>query len=168
MELALVAAQSNHRVIGNKGDLPWKHLAADLAHFNRITAGHPVIMGRKTYESIPEGRRPLVGRTNIVVTRDQDYKGASIVCGSLQEAISRAAEAPGADRICIIGGGQIFVEALPLADTVYLTQVEAELEGETFFPELPSSQWELKESRPFESGPGTDYPGVFQTYVKRT
>ena len=132
---SLVIAQAANRVIGRDNRMPW-HLPADLAHFKRITMGHPVIMGRKTWESIG---RALPGRLNIVISRTPSFNapGATVV-HSLDEAFLAAADA---DEGFVIGGGQIYAEALPTADRIYLTEVSAEVEGDTTFPALDRSQW---------------------------
>ena len=130
---------SRNRVIGRDNRLPWR-LPADLAYFKRVTMGHPVIMGRRTWESIG---RPLPGRQNIVVSRNRDYSapGATVV-GSL-DAAWRAAGA--VEEACVIGGTSLFAEALPEADRIHLTEVEAEVEGDTYFPPFDRSQWVERE-----------------------
>ena len=132
---SLVIAQAANRVIGRDNRMPW-HLPADLAHFKRITMGHPVIMGRKTWESIG---RALPGRLNIVITRSAGYAapGATVVA-SLEAAYRAAGDA---DEVFIIGGGQIYAEAMATADRIYLTEIAAEIEGDITFPALDRSQW---------------------------
>jgi len=146
---SIVVAMAENRVIGRAGRLPW-HLPGDLKHFRRLTVGHPVIMGRKTYESIA---KPLPGRTNIVVTRTPGYlaPGCTVV-GSLEAALKAADEAPHHPperrEVFIIGGAELYAQALPLVQRVYLTLVHAELEGDTFFPEFDPSGWrELSRER---------------------
>ena len=131
--IAAIAAKS--RALGNGGRLPWR-LPAEQAYFKRITEGHPVIMGRKTWESLPTTVRPLPGRTNIVISRQDGYEasGASVV-STLEEAFVLGARAPGAHEIFIIGGGELYTLALPHASRLYLTLVEDEPEADTFFPE---------------------------------
>ncbi len=138
---ALVVAMAENRVIGRDGDMPW-HLPEDLKYFKRVTMGKPIIMGRKTYQSIG---RPLPGRLNIVITRDDSYAPEGVhVVHSLDRAIAvareRAAE-DGADEVMIVGGGQIYADAASLADRVYLTEVHAAIDGDTVFPELPEDDW---------------------------
>ena len=130
---------ARNRVIGRDNRLPWR-LPADLAYFKRVTMGHPVIMGRRTWESIG---RPLPGRKNIVVTRNRDYSapGATVV-GSLEDAWRAAGEV---EEACVIGGTSLFAEALPHADRIHLTEVEAEVEGDTYFPPFDRSQWVERE-----------------------
>ena len=122
------------RALGKNNELLW-HLPEDLKHFKELTTGHPVIMGRKTWESLPEKVRPLPSRTNIIVTRDPVYeaRGAS-VAGSLVAAIEKARESDGAGEIFVIGGGEIYAAALPYADRLYLTLVDDDAEGDVFFP----------------------------------
>lgn len=133
--ISLVVAAARNNVIGKGNALPWS-LPADLKHFRDITAGHTVIMGRKTFESIG---RPLPNRRNIVITRQTDYAPEGVeVANSLDEALGRAGDG---EEAFVIGGGQIFKEALPRADRVYLTRVEQDVEGDAFFPELGPSEW---------------------------
>jgi dihydrofolate reductase len=136
---SLVVARARNGVIGRDNKLPWR-LPADLAYFKRVTLGHAVIMGRRTWESIG---RPLAGRHNIVVTRDRNYRaeGATVV-GSLDEAWSAAGDV---EEAFVIGGTSLFSEALPLADRIHLTEVEADVEGDTWFPAFDRSQWQERE-----------------------
>ncbi len=132
---SLVVAVARNGVIGRDNALPWR-LPADLAHFKRVTMGHPVIMGRRTYESIGKA---LPGRHNIVVTRNSSYSapGCTVV-PSLEAAWEAAGEA---EEACIIGGTSLFREALPDMDVVYLTEVEAEVPGDTYFPQFDRGGW---------------------------
>jgi dihydrofolate reductase len=135
--VSLIVAMAENRAIGHRGALPWK-LSADLARFKRLTTGHHIIMGRKTYESIG---RPLPGRTSVVVTRRPDFAAAScLVAHSLDEAL-RLARERGEREAFVIGGAEIYRAALPLADRLYLTLVEAHPEADTFFPEFDESEW---------------------------
>lgn len=128
-KISLIAALSEDRVIGNKGKIPW-HISEDMRRFKNLTTGHVVIMGRKTFESIG---KPLTNRTNIIITRDKNYKvKGAIVCHSLDEAIKNSKLS---DEIFIIGGGQIYQEAIKFADKLYLTIVKGNFEGDTFFPD---------------------------------
>jgi dihydrofolate reductase len=132
---SLIVARAANGVIGRDNGMPW-HLPADLAHFKRTTMGRPVVMGRRTWESIG---RPLPGRRNVVVTRIVNYSapGAGVV-GSLEEAWRVLADA---DEVFVIGGGQIYAEALPGADRVYVTEIGAAIEGDTRFPDLDPADW---------------------------
>lgn len=135
MRVSLVVAMDRRRVIGKDNQLPWR-LPADLAYFKRVTMGHPVIMGRRTHESIG---KPLPGRRNIVVTRQRGYvaPGCTVV-GSLAEAMAAAGDA---DEVSVIGGSSVFAETLPRADVIHLTEVDAEVEGDTFFPAFDRGPW---------------------------
>ena len=126
---------ARNRVIGRDNALPWR-LPADLAHFKRVTMGHPVVMGRRTYESIG---KPLPGRKNIVVTRNRDFVAPGCTVVPSLEAAWRAAG--DADEVCVIGGTSIFAAALPLADVIHLTEVQADVEGDTCFPEFDRGEW---------------------------
>lgn len=130
MTVTLIAAMAENRVIGKEGAIPW-HLPDDLARFKSITLGHPVVMGRKTFESIG---RPLPGRLNIVLSRQQEYAPAGcLVARSLADALTLAGDAA---ELFVCGGGELYRQALPLADRVLLTIVEGEFAGDTTFPEL--------------------------------
>lgn len=131
----MIAAMARNRVIGRNGELPW-HVPADLKHFKKITSGHTVIMGRRTYDSVGF---PLPNRRNIVVTRSPDWKGEAVdVAHGLEEAIEMAA---GEEEIFILGGEQIYEMALPLADRIYLTRIDAAPAGDAHFPEFEGPQW---------------------------
>jgi dihydrofolate reductase len=141
MKLSLIVAVSRNGVIGIDNQLPW-HLPEDLKYFKSVTMGKTLIMGRKTYDSIGH---PLPGRTNIVVTRDASWQASGVeVAQSLEAAMSLGQKAcldAEADEIMVIGGEQIYRMTLPAADRLYLTQVDAEVEGDAFFPEVDFSQW---------------------------
>lgn len=135
MRRSIVVAMDRNRVIGRDNQLPWR-LPADLAYFKQVTLGHPVVMGRRTYESIG---RPLPGRHNIVVTHDTTYRAPGCtVAASLPAAWLAAGDA---EEVCVIGGARVFEETLPIADVIHLTLVEAQVEGDTFFPEFDRSEW---------------------------
>lgn len=150
MKLGLIYARARNGVIGKDGALPW-HLPEDMAHFKRLTMGCPVIMGRRTWDSIPARFRPLPGRTNIVVTR-QAYWNApgALRAASLDEAIALCAAQP---RAWVIGGAQLYAQALALADTVEVTEIDTDFKGDAFAPEL-GAQWEetTRESHASENG----------------
>lgn len=156
VRVAMIAAMGLNRVIGRDNQLPW-HLPEDLKYFRSMTWGKPIVMGRKTFDSLG---RPLPGRTNIVVTAQADLElpGAKVV-GSLAEALTAAsnqAELDGVDEIMIIGGANIYEQMLGQTDRIYLTLVEAEPAGDAWFPKLPAEQWKLVEERLVEAG--EDYP----------
>lgn len=144
MPLTLIVAMARNGVIGADNALPW-HLPEDLRRFKALTLGHSVIMGRKTWASLPERFRPLPGRRNIVVSRNPDFRapGAQVAL-SLPAALACAnSPAPGADNACfVIGGGTLYREALPLAQCIELTRIEADICGDTYFPPLIAGQWQ--------------------------
>ena len=134
--VSLVYAVSRNGVIGQGGGLPW-HIPSDLKHFKAVTLGKPVIMGRKTWDSLP--RKPLPGRRNLVISRNAAYSAqGSEVLPSLEAALAATA---GEAEVCVIGGAEIFKAALPLAHRIYLTRVLADVAGDTIMPELPAKQW---------------------------
>jgi dihydrofolate reductase len=134
-EIALIVAASENNVIGRKGAMPWR-LPADLAHFKRTTMGKQIVMGRRTFEAIG---RALPGRRNIVVTRRTNVQADGIqITPSLEGALVLAGDAP---EVMIIGGGELYRTALPLAQRIYLTRVQATITGDTVFPELNAEEW---------------------------
>jgi dihydrofolate reductase len=136
--ISLVAALARNRVIGRGGTLPW-HLPDDQKFFRRLTLDHTVIMGRKTFEEI---RRPLANRRNVVISRNPAFRPAGVtVVPSLKEALALGATER---EVFVIGGGEIYREALPLADRLYLTVVHAEVEGDTTFPAFEGEEWALE------------------------
>ena len=140
VKITLIAAVSRNGVIGRDGGLPW-HLPADLRRFKQVTRGHQVVMGRRTYESMPG---PLPNRRNIVVSRRPDYRPAGVeVAHSLEEAIALAESAAGSadETLFILGGAVLYEAALPIADRLDLTCVDAEVEGDTRFPDFDASDW---------------------------
>ena len=142
MIISLLVAMDEKRGIGKDGKLPWR-LSSDLKRFRELTMGHHIIVGRKTFESIG---KPLPGRQTIVVTRNPDYKvEGCLIAGSVQEAIELAVER-GENEAFIIGGADAYAQALDVADRVYLTEVHAEVEADTFFPKFDQSAWTEKES----------------------
>ena len=142
MGLSLIVAMTKDRVIGKDNDLPWPMIKEDMKHFKKTTKGHPVIMGRKTWDSIPEKFRPLPGRLNIVVTRNADLKlDGATVFNHVDEAIDFALEQD--PDSFVIGGSSIYEAALPKAGQIYLTIIKGSYEGDTHFPELDLA-WESK------------------------
>jgi dihydrofolate reductase len=137
--VSLILALSENRVIGKDNQLPW-HLPDDFAYFKRTTLGHPIIMGRKSFKSLG---KPLPKRTNIVVTRQEDYRPKGcVVVHSVEEALQVAKAED--EEVYVIGGAEIVKKAFPLVDTMLLTEVHAEVEGDTYFPEYNKSEWEEK------------------------
>ncbi|MES2931769.1 MAG: dihydrofolate reductase [Patescibacteria group bacterium] len=151
-KISVIAALSRNRAIGKDNQLLWQ-IPGDLPRFKKLTTGHPVIMGRKTWESIPEKFRPLPGRTNIVITRDSSYDApGAVLAQSFPEALSRARDAEGSEEIFAIGGQQVYECALPFATNLYLTLVDEEKDGDAFFPayEDQFSKETLREEHEYE------------------
>ena len=138
MKKIIIAAVAENGAIGKDEDIPW-HIPEDLEHFKQKTTGHPVIMGRKTFESLPENFRPLPDRTNIVLTRSDMEKEGIKVVGSMEEAYSIAEELD--DKTFIIGGASVYEQGLPEADKMVLTEVKREVSGDTFFPDFDREEW---------------------------
>ena len=166
--LALVVARAANGVIGRDGDLPWR-LKSDLALFKANTLGKPVIMGRKTWDSLP--RKPLPGRTNIVLTRDQSFEPAgAVVSDNWSEAVQIAKEQAaddGAEEVCVIGGRALFELALPKARRLYLTEVDAEVDGDVRFPAFDEGAWTEVRREAHPAGEGDDHAFVFRVLERR-
>lgn len=160
MSLTLIAAVARNRVIGRGNDLVWRN-PQDMAHFKAATAGHTVIMGRKTWESLPARFRPLPGRRNIVVTRQSGYAtpGAEQAT-SLEAALALAT----GYQAFVIGGGELYAAAMPLADRLLLTEVDWAPEGDTRFPEVLPSAWQRLSCEPFTDPAGPAF--AFVTYQR--
>jgi dihydrofolate reductase len=161
MIISLIAAMDRNRLIGNKNELPW-HLPADLAHFKKITLNKPILMGRKTYESIG---RPLPGRENIVLTRNKglEIEGVTVV-HSLEEAVENLSDTA---ELMVIGGSTIYELALPSAQRLYLSYVEGEFEGDAWFPEVDATQWRISESLTQPPDEKNHYGCRFVTYERK-
>lgn len=173
--LALIASVDRHRTIGSGNDLVWKE-PEDQRWFRRQTMGCPVVMGRKTWDSLPLRFRPLPGRANIVVTRQAGWAGHGDGAGTVQvahtlaDALAQAraaATANGAPRMFVIGGGDLFTQALPLADTLLLTEIDADLPGDTCFPDWRRGEFveESRDTRHSDGPPACRY--AFVTYQRR-
>jgi len=162
VRVSLVAAVARGGVIGRGNAIPWR-IPEDLVRFRSLTFGHPVVMGRRTWDSLPERFRPLPGRRNVVVTRNPDWgaDGAE-PAASLADAL-RLLE--GAPRVFVIGGGELYAGALPLADELLLTEVEADVEGDTWFPDWKRSEFEEVGREQHVSESGVEFS--FVTYVRR-
>ena len=156
--ISLIVAASTNNAIGIGGDLPWR-LSDDLKRFKAVTMGKPIVMGRKTWDSIG---RPLPGRQNIVVTRQPEFsaEGCDVVA-SVAEAIAIAGDV---DEVMVIGGSQIYELALPLADRIYLTRVHAEVEGDAFFPAVDESRWRLSSDERHAADERNDFDCSFRIY----
>jgi len=165
MNISLIVAASENNAIGKGGKLPW-HLPDDLRRFKELTMGHPIIMGRKTHESIG---RALPNRRNIVITRQKGLilEGCDVV-GSLKEALNAAQTPQPLVEVFVIGGGEIYQQALPLANKIYFTRVHAEVNGDTFFPEISKDKWEQVDAERHEADSENPYAFTFLVYEKRT
>jgi dihydrofolate reductase len=156
-------ARARNGVIGREGSLPWR-LKSDLAIFRATTMGKPVIMGRKTWESLP--KRPLPGRTNIVLSRDGAFEAAgALVCDDFSEAVQIAreqAEDDGAHEVCVIGGASLFELALARAGRLYLTEVEAEVEGDVTLPAIDERRWKEVRRQAYPASETDQYPFTFR------
>jgi len=158
--ISIIVAASANNVIGAEGDLPWR-LSDDLKRFKTITMGKPIVMGRKTWDSIG---RPLPGRQNIVITRQADFvaEGCDVVA-SADEAIAATA---GADEVMVIGGSQVYSLFLPNAERLYLTRVHADVAGDAFFPQIDESQWRLVNDEPHSAGDRNAFDYSFRIYER--
>ena len=161
-------ARARNGVVGRGGALPWR-LKSDLMRFREITLGKPVIMGRRTWDSLP--KRPLPGRLNVVLSRDGSFAPmGAVVCESFSEAVQIAreqAEEDGVDEICVIGGAALFELALPRAQRIYLTDVDASPEGDVLFPPFDETVWTELGREAHLAGPDDDYPFVFRVLERQ-
>ena len=157
-----MAAVAENGVIGAEGALPW-HLPTDMKHFKQLTSGHTIIMGRRTFETL---RQPLPNRRNVVVTRDRAYQASgAFIVHDLDEALSLTSKD---DEVFVVGGGEIYEQAIPRADRLYLTIVHAVFEGDTFFPKFTDADWILNEDIRNEADEKHSYPFSFRRYERRT
>ncbi len=167
MKKSIIVAMAENRVIGRNNKLPW-YLPNDLKYFKAITMGKPVIMGRKTFESIG---KPLPGRTNIVITRNQEWQHSGVtVVHNLNDAFIKAeatAVIDGVDEVMIIGGDQIYQTSLDLADRIYLTQVHAEVDGDAWFAAVDWGQWHEAAREDFKAADPNPYDYSFIVYDRR-
>lgn len=160
MKISLIAAIAENNVIGKAGILPWR-LPADLARFRQFTWGHPIIMGRITFDGIG---KPLPGRTTIVITRQNDNQPANCIVVHSLDAALEAAAATGSDEVFVCGGGQIYRDMLPRADRLYITRVHQQFAGDSFFPTIKAGQFSL-----INEIPSSDtIPCTFQIYERGT
>lgn len=161
MTISIIAAMSDNGVIGRENELPW-HLPKDLKHFKKITMGKPVIMGRKTFESI--GKKPLKGRQNIILTSDRKYTAKGVdVAHSLDQALEIAGDA---EEVMIAGGAAVYKAALPVTDKMYLTFLHEKFEGDTRFPDIDPTAWKEVEREDYEQN-GHPYAFSFVTYRRK-
>ncbi|XEI32006.1 type 3 dihydrofolate reductase [Aeromonas veronii] len=163
MKISMIAAMARDRVIGKDNQMPW-HLPADLAHFKRLTLGKPVLMGRKTFESIG---RPLPGRRNLVISRNPGYQAEGIeVVGSVEAALALLASSSVAE-LMVIGGGHLYAEMLPSADCLYLTQIDLAVEGDTRFPVFDDGQWLRIDSESHPADEKNPHSYCFESWQRR-
>ena len=159
-KLSLIVAMDRNRLIGCDNQLPWR-LPADLQHFKATTMGKPIVMGRKTWESLG---RPLPGRTNIVITRNENYLAeGAVVVHSLQVALEKA----DAEEIMLIGGANLYAQALPQVDRLYLTRVDGSFEGDAWFPEISESEWLLSATEVHEPDEKNQHAYRFEIYNRK-
>lgn len=160
MTISIVAAVARNGVIGKAGGLPWR-LSADLGYFKRLTMGHHMVMGRKTFESIG---RPLPGRTSVVVTRGiAQFPEGVIVARSIDDAIAACV---GDDEIFVTGGAEIYRQAFPLADRLYITEVDAVVDGDTHFPEIKADEWHVVSREQRQADEKNEYGFAFVVYAR--
>ena len=166
-KLSLIVAKSRNGVIGVDGDLPWK-LSSDLKFFKRTTMGKPVLMGRVTWESLPF---PLPGRPNLVLTRDTSYKAPKAeIFHDLHDMIGRGYELAGqanVDEIMLIGGAKLYASLMRFCDRMYITEVDAMIEGDAHFPAIRADHWYLTDETAFSQQDGDDYPFTVKVYDRR-
>ena len=160
-KIALVSAVSRNGVIGRNNTLPWR-LPADLARFKQLTLGHPIIMGRKTWDSLG---RPLPGRRNIVISRQAGLQLGGAECFiSLQAAIAACA---GVEQVFVIGGGELYQQALPMAAALYITEVQADIEGDTYFPSIDGEHFEEAQRQSHSADERNEWAFDFVDYVRK-
>ncbi len=151
MRIAMIAAMANDRVIGKDNQMPW-HLPEDLKHFKAMTLGKPIVMGRKTFESIG---KPLPGRQNIVITRQADYQPQGVdVVGSFEEAKALVTDV---EELVVIGGGQLYAQLIDVADRLYLTHINLNVEGDTHFPDYHHISWSILDQQSHINDQGLEY-----------
>lgn len=159
--LSMIVAHAHDRIIGKDNDMPW-HLPADLTYFKKTTLGKPVVMGRKTYQSIG---RPLPGRKNIVISRDENFRAEGVeTVTSVEQALALASDV---DEVMVIGGGAIYAHCLPFADKLYVTHIDANIDGDTRFPEYDTAQdWRLVDSERYIADEKNAYDLNFCVYQR--
>lgn len=162
MSISLVVIVARNGIIGRDGGLPFR-MSTDMKRFKALTTGHPIVMGRRTWESFP--KRPLPERTNIVVTRDAAFADEGAVrAGSPEEALEIARRSPGGDAVQVIGGGQIYAHTIQLADRLDVTHVEADVEGDTYFPAIAPDEWRVVSEENVPAGPKDDFASRYVVY----
>ena len=163
MKISAIVAVARNRVIGKDNDIPWR-LSSDLKYFKKVTIGHHIIMGRKSFMSLG---RPLPNRTNVVVTRDPFFIASNcLVVHSIPEALAICKD-NGEQEAFIIGGGTIYEQTLDIVDTLYITEVDAEPEGDAYFPEIDHDKWSLVSTKPGVRTERDDHDFVFKVYDRK-
>ncbi|MBU9722147.1 MULTISPECIES: dihydrofolate reductase [Bacillaceae] len=159
--ISMIWAMSSNRVIGKDGDMPW-HLPNDLKYFKKVTSGHPVLMGRTTFDSIGKA---LPKRRNIVLTRSDDFSAEGVeVIHSLDEVNGLAREE---EEFFVIGGATVYEQLMPLAERLYVTEIHESFEGDTFFPAFDMEKWELVSTEEGEMDEKNPYPHTFKVYERK-
>lgn len=168
IKIVIIVAVSENGVIGRDGDMPWK-LSTDLKRFKALSMGKPLVMGRKTFESV--GSKPLPGRPHIIISRSQRFDMPGVeTAESLEKALDRGraiAEETGVDEVCVVGGGEIYRQASPLADLLHVTHVETVVDGDTFFPPIDADVFEQLEETAVPAGEKDNYPTRYAIYRRR-
>ncbi|MGY3904828.1 type 3 dihydrofolate reductase [Aeromonas lusitana] len=164
MKISMIAAMAHDRVIGLDNQMPW-HLPADLAHFKRVTLGKPVLMGRKTFDSIG---RPLPGRRNLVISRNLGFKAPDVeVFTSIDEVLATLSEIDTPEELMVIGGGHLYAQLLPQASRLYLTRIDLAVGGDTRFPAFDEADWVRLESESHPADEKNPHPYCFETWQRR-
>ncbi|MFN3634744.1 MAG: dihydrofolate reductase [Rhizobium rhizophilum] len=169
IRIIIIVAVSQNGIIGRDGDMPWK-LSTDLKRFKALSMGKPLVMGRKTFESV--GSKPLPGRPHMIVSRSQGFDMPGVEsAASLEDALERAkiiARETGAEEVCVVGGGEIYRQALELADMLHVTYVETIVDGDTTFPQIDPHVFELIEETPIPAGEKDNFPTRYAIYRRRS
>ena len=164
MTISMIVAMARNRAIGKGGDLIW-HLSADLKHFKQVTMGKTVVMGRKTYESLP-GKRPLPGRRNVILSERMEMAPEGFELANSVEQVMR--DYADCDEIMIMGGGSIYEQFLPLANRLYLTRLDKSFEADTFFPVINFEDWLLVDLQVFDDDPQVDFSYRFEVWDRKS
>ena len=161
MKISLIVAMAKNRVIGDNGTMPW-HLSADLKKFRQITTGFPIVMGRKTYQSIG---RPLPNRTNIIISRDNSFQAEGcLVFNDLQNGLEHACQL--AEQVFVIGGATLYEALLPVANSLYITQIHQDFTGDTWFPEFNINEWQEVAREDYHDDASVDFSYSFLQFTK--
>lgn len=157
---SLIVAKAKNNVIGRDNQLIW-HIPADLKYFKRVTLGHTIVMGRKTYDSMG---KPLPGRKNVVITRQEDFHPEGVI---VKPSLEQALQGLNVDEVFIIGGGEIFKLVMDIVDKMYVTEIDESFDGDVHFPEINPEEWDLAESLPQEKDEKNPYNFAFNTYIRK-